>query len=347
MKKARKWIAAVLAVAAMAIPLSGCTATEEESSSGSSTITSSTKAPESTSEKAAVRVAAIKGPTGVGMVNLMSRNEEKTTTNDYTFTIATSPDEVVGKFSTDDVDIASVPTNLAATLNQKTSGNVRMLAVNTKGVLYILENGSSISSVADLKGQTIYSTGEGSNPEYILRHILSKNGVDPDKDVTLKFVAENEELVTLLAAGEAKIAMVPEPNVTAVMAKSADIRIALSMTEAWDALDEGSSLLMGCVIARADYVEENPEAVKAFLSEYEASIQAVQADVDAAATLCEQYGIIPKAAVAKKAIPNCNLTYLAGKDMKDSISGYFQVLFDAEPKSIGGKLPDDSFYYLG
>lgn len=344
MNKARKWIAAFLAVAALALPLAGCSTEKDPSSTGPTT---TTKAPESSTEKAAVRVAAIKGPTGVGMVNLMSRNDAAETDNDYTFTIASSPDEVVGKFSTGDVDIASVPTNLAATLSQKTGGNVRMLAVNTKGVLYILENGESISSVADLKGRTIYSTGEGSNPEYILRHILSKNDLEPGKDVTLKFVTENEELVTLLATGEAEIAMVPEPNVTAVRSKNADIRIALSMTDEWDALDEGSSLLMGCVIARADYVEENPEAVKAFLREYKASIEAVSADVDAAAALCEQYGIIPKAAVAKQAIPNCNITYLAGQEMKDSISGYFQVLFDADPKSIGGKLPDDNFYYLG
>ncbi len=344
MNKARKWIAAFLAVAALALPLAGCSTEENPSSTGSTT---TTKTPESSTEKAEVRVAAIKGPTGVGMVNLMSRSDAAETDNDYTFTIASSPDEVVGKFSTGDVDIASVPTNLAATLSQKTGGNVRMLAVNTKGVLYILENGENISSVADLKGRTIYSTGEGSNPEYVLRHILSKNGLDPDKDVTLKFVTENEELVTLLATGEAEIAMVPEPNVTAVRSKNANIRIALSMTDEWDALDEGSSLLMGCVIARADYVEENPEAVNAFLREYKASIEAVSADVDAAAALCEQYGIIPKAAVAKQAIPNCNITYLAGQEMKDSISGYFQVLFEAGPKSIGGKLPDDNFYYLG
>lgn len=297
-------------------------------------------------EKTTVNVFALKGPTGVGMVNLMQANDDKTAANDYQFRVVGSPDEITGKIASGEADIAAVPTNLAAVLYQKTAGKVQMLAVNTMGVLYMLENGNTISSVQDLKGKTIYTTGQGANPEYTLKYILEKNGLDPEKDVTIEFVAENDELAVLLANGTAQVAMVPEPSVTTVMMQNADLRVALDMTEEWDKVaDNGSKLLMGCVIARTDFVQQHPEAVEAFLEEYKASIEKCESDLEGSASLCEKYEIIPKAAVAQKALPNCNLTYIDGAAMKEQISGYFEVLMAANPQSVGGALPDDAFYY--
>ncbi len=295
-------------------------------------------------EKATVRVFGIKGPTAIGMTDLMAKDEAGTTQNDYTFELAAAPDEVAGKLSTGVVDIAAIPTNLAANLYAKTGGNVIMLAANTQGTLTFLENGDTVNAVADLRGKTIYAMGQGSNPEYILRYILTKNGIDPDKDVTLKFVGTNDELTALLANGTAKLAMIPQPAATAAMTQNAQLRVALDINAAWNAVAPEGSLIMGCVVVRKAFLEENKDAVDKFLTEYKASIEAT-VDVEATAALCEKYEIIAKAALAKKAIPHCNIAFLEGNAMKTNVAAYLQVLFDANAKAVGGAMPDDAFYY--
>ena len=321
-----------------ALLVTGCASTPPESSSAA-------PADGSSVTKTAVRVQTIKGPTGIGMVHLMDAQEKGTAGNDYTFAVASSPDEISAKILNNEVDIAAAPTNLAAVLYNKTGGQVTMLAVNTLGVLHILENGDTIQTAADLKGKTIYSTGQGANPEYVLRHILQKNGIDPDQDVKIEFVQENEELAALMDSGKAAVAMVPEPTATTVLAKNTSIRRALDMTAEWDKVADGK-LMMGCVIVRNEFLKNHPDAVRTFMTDYEASVKAAS-DIDTTAALCETAGIIPKAAVAKQAIPGCNLTFTAGETMKTQINGYFAVLFAANPKSLGGKLPDDAFYYTG
>lgn len=297
------------------------------------------------SKPADINVAVIKGPTGVGMVSLMDSAANGKASNNYTFTVASAPTEVVPLIATGEVDIAAVPTNLAATLYKKTNGNVRMLAVNTLGVLHILEKGDSVNSVADLKGKTLITSGQGSNPEYILRYVLEKNGLDPDKDLTIEFVASNDEITAALVSGKADLAMIAEPAATSVLKKAEGFRRALDISAEWDKVSD-SGLMMGCVVVRADFLAENEDAVKAFLKEYEKSIKACD-DVDATATLCEEQGIIPAAAVAKEAIPNCNITFVSGKDMQTGVTEYFKVLFDGNPASIGGELPPDDLFYLG
>ncbi len=298
--------------------------------------------------KTAINVTAIAGPTGIGLVSLMDAQTNGTAANDYTFNVVSDPQQAVAAIVNKDADIAAVPTNLASTLYKKTGGNIQVLAVNTLGVLYMLENGNSIQSVADLRGKTIYTSGQGANPEYILRYVLEKNGLNPDADVTIEFVQDNDTLGTLVANGTAQVAMVPEPKATACRTQNANLRTALDMTAEWDKVSGGNStLMMGCVIARKDFVEANPDAVKAFLKEYESSIKTVKEDVPAAAQLCVTYEIIPKAPIAQKAIPNANLTYVTGAEMKAQLSGYLNVLFNYNPAAIGDAMPADDFYYAG
>lgn len=298
-------------------------------------------------QKTTVKIGAIQGPTGIGMVHLMEADKNGTAANEYEFTVSSVPQDIGTQLASGNLDIAAVPTNLAAALYQKTAGKVQLLAVNTLGVLYMLDNGNNVTSIADLKGKTIYSTGEGANPEYILRYVLSKNGIDPDKDVKIEFLAENTELVAKMVKGDITLAMVPEPNVSAITSQNQAVKVALSMNTEWEAVTGANNkLMMGCVAVRKAFAETNKAAVDAFLAEYKASIEKA-GDVEATAALCESYGIIPKAPLAKKAIPNCQLTFVSGAEMKTQIAGYYQVLFDANPKAIGGKLPDDAFYYAG
>lgn len=293
-------------------------------------------------QSVSMRVAGLAGPTGIGMVNLMKSQDDKIAKNDYTFSVVSDPTEIVAGMTNNSYDIAACPINLAATLYNKLQGNIQVLSVNTKGVLYILENGNTINSLADLAGKKLYATGQGSTPEYILNYLLDKSGI-ADK-VEVEYVTSHDELATLAASGKATISMLPEPKVTAATSKNAELRIALNLTEEFEKIS-GKTLIQGVVIAKKDFVEKNPDAVKMFLKEYEASINAANNDIETTSALCEQYGIIPKAAVAKKAIPNCNIAYIDGADMKASVSANLQIFFDANPKSIGGKLPSDDFYF--
>lgn len=288
-------------------------------------------------------VACMTGPTGIGMAKLMADAEAKTTANNYSFTVATAATDITGKFLNGEINIASVPTNVAATLYNKSEGKVRMLAVNTYGVLSILEKGDTIKSVADLKGKTVYTTGKGQNPEFILKYILTENGIDPEKDLTINFVS-SEDLVAKLISGEAEVAMAPEPAATTVMVKNQELNRVLSINDEWTKVSD-TKLMMGCVIALDSYIEANPKAVEKFLEEYEASIKFASENIDETATHCATYKITASDVIAKKAIPTCNLCYVTGKDMKNNVNDYYGVLFNADPTSIGGKLPADDLYY--
>lgn len=293
--------------------------------------------------KTDVDVVALKGPTGMGMVKLME--EDASVYNNYNFTLAAAPTEIVGLISNGSADIAACPLNLAATLYKKTQGAVQIIAVNTLGTLYILENGSTVTDVASLKGKTIYASGQGATPEYVLNYLLEKNGIDKEKDVEIIWKAEHAEVATLMASGEAEICLLPEPNVTAVQLQNADTRIALDMTKEWEKVAEGK-LAMGCLIATKEYIDNNADSLKAFLKEYSASVDAVNENTDEICSLIAEKGIVPKAPVAKKAIPNCNIVCITGNEMKDIAKSNFDMLFNADPKSIGGELPNESIYFI-
>lgn len=295
---------------------------------------------------AEVNLYVLSGPTGIGAMNLWAAADAGETQNTYHVTMPGANDEVVAAISNGDADIAAVATNLAATLYNKTGGGVTVLAVNTLGVLYMLSNGQEIASVADLAGKTIYSPGQGANPEYILRYVLTGNGLTPDEDVTIQFVGEGSELLTVWQNDPEAIIMAPQPVATSLLMQNEGAKTIFDMTAEWDKVAGGeSTLMMGCVIVRNEFLQENPGAVELFLKDYQASIEKAQSDVVGTAQLCEQYGLIPKAALAQKAIPSCGLTFVTGGEMKTALSGYLQVMFDANPKSIGGAMPADSFYY--
>lgn len=295
-----------------------------------------------------VRAAALKGPTAMGLVKFMDEAEAGTVSdNDYSFQIAASPDELTPQIAQGSLDIACVPANLASVLYNNTDGAVRVLAVNTLGVLYICDSNGSIQSVADLAGKTIYASGKGSTPEYALNYILEGNGLTPGRDVTIEWKSEHAECVAAMTKDSQAIALLPQPFVTTAQMKDDSIRTALDLTEEWNALQsdaDASSLITGVVVARADFVDEHPEAVEAFMKHYRESVAFVNEDIEAAAELIDTYDIVP-AAVAQKAIPACNIVCMEGDEMKNALSGYLEVLFEQNPKSVGGTLPGDDFYY--
>lgn len=299
-----------------------------------------------------IKIAALKGPTAMGMVKMMADVEEQSAQGtNYEFTIAGSVDEITPNLLVQGkLDIAAVPANMGAIFYNNTNGEVQVLAINTLGILYIVDIGDEVHSVEDLKGKTIYASGKGATPEYALKYILSANGIDPDKDVTIEWKSEHSECVAALAASgsDSGIALLPQPFVTTAQAQNDKIKIALDLTEEWDKLQETaelpSALLTGILVARTDFVRENPEAVAAFMDAYKASVEYVNANIADAAALIENYNIVP-AAVAEQALPYCNIVFIEGSEMQDKLSGYLNVLMEQNPKSIGGALPDEGFYY--
>ena len=285
-----------------------------------------------------IRIAALKGPTGMGMVKLADKQNYP----NYTVSIEASPDALNPRIISGEVEVAAVPVNLASVLYNKLDGDISVLAVSTLGVLYVVEAGSEVNSVADLAGKTVYATGQGATPEYILNYLLDKNGVAGSVEVN--YVGEHAALATMLADGSAEIGMLPEPNVTSTLAGNDDLRIALNLTEEWNKVCS-TELVQGVVIARKSFVNEHPEAIEQFLREYEKSSAFVNENIDEAAKLIVDAGILGNVEIAKKAIPNCNISFSKGEAMHKAVEGMLTVLFEANPKSIGGKLPDKDFYY--
>ena len=349
-----KKILSLLLAFSLALSLAACggsassaassAAVSEVASSAAASEEEETAAPLSATEP--LRIAGLKGPTTMGLVNLLSMEQAGTAAMDYDLQLYGAADEIVPLLIKGELDMAAIPANLAATLYQKTSGGIQAVAVNTLGVLYVVEQGDTVHSMADLKGRTILSTGKGTTPEYVLRYLLNANGIDPDKDVTLEYTSEATEALSKVQAGEANIAMLPQPFVTSALSQVEGLRVALDMNEEWQKV-AGSKLVTGVLVVRKDAVENDPEAFAAFMDGYKASVEAANNDVEGTAALCEQYGVVAKAALAQKALPQCNIVFETGDEMKNDLATYFNVLYAADPASVGGSLPADDFYYVG
>lgn len=337
--------------ALMVLSLAGCgqpAASSSVPSAGSSSGAASSNQAVSSSapaEKTEIHVAALKGPTGLSMVKLMDDSAAGKTAGKDMFALFNSPDEVTAKLVKGEADIAAVPTNLAAVLSAKTGGKIRLAAVTTLGVLSVLENGNTVKSVADLKGKTVAASGKGATPEYALNYILAKNGLTAGKDVSVEYRAEHAALAAEMIAGKAKIAVLPEPFVTQVLMKNKSVRVALNLTDEWKkAAGDSSVLTMGCLVVRSEFADKNKASLDSFLDEYKASAAFANRDTAKAAELSGKYGVMNQQ-VAQKAIPNCSIVFIDGGEMKTKVSGFLKILAAADPKSVGGKLPDDAFYY--
>ena len=300
--------------------------------------------PVALAESTPIRVGALKGPTAMGMVQMMADKADA-----YEFTLAAAPDEIVPLLVKGELDIAAVPANLGSVLYNNTQGAVKALAINTLGVLYIVERGDTVHSVADLKGRTLVTAGKGSTPEYALNYILRGNGIDPEADLTIEFKSEHAECLAAMLQDESVVAMLPQPFATVAQAKAQDMRVALDLTREWDALQAGaeapSAMITGIAVARAAFVDENPEAVARFMADYADSVKFAQDDVEGAANLIGQFDIF-EAGPARKALPFCNIVFIDGADMKDRLGGYLAALLDQDPAAVGGALPGDDFYYV-
>lgn len=332
----KKTVSIVLALCLVLCLFAGCAKQETD--------TSATPEPEVTEEPTTIRVGALTGPTAMGMVKLMDESRNNESANTYEFTLQSEASAFVSAIAKGEIDIAAVPANLASVIYNNTDGAVKLLAINTLGVLYIVERGESVNSIADLAGKTIYATGEGAAPEFGLRYLLKENGVDGDNAPNIQWCADTTEALSYIANDANAIAMLPQPFVTAAQAQVEGLRVAIDLNDEWAKLDNGSQMVTGVVVVRSEFAEKYPQQLNTFMQEYGKSVEFVNSNNEEAAELIGSFEIV-KAPVALKALPFCHITFLTGDEMKTAMEGYLGVLFDMNAKAIGGAMPADDFYY--
>lgn len=291
-----------------------------------------------------IRVGSLKGPTTIGIVNLMDKASKGTSEGKYEFTMSAAPDEITAKIVSGDLDIALVPANLASVLYNKTEGGVTAIDINTLGVLYCVTGDSSITSIADLAGRKVITTGQGATPEYSLRYLLDQNGIT---DCEIEFKSESTEVAAALSEDPSQIAVLPQPFVTVACAQNEALACAFSLEEEWELSTDGLGMVTGATIVRNDFLKAHPDAVKTFIKEHGDSVNAANSDLDTTAALVVEKEIIGKEPLAKKAIPACNVVCMTGDSVKNNLAPYLEVLYNSDPKSVGGKLPGDDFYFKG
>lgn len=323
--------------------LVGC-GTKNTSSSTDIPETTATATPSPT-QQVNVTVGGLVGPTSIGMIKMISEKALNSDAYAVNYEIANAPDTLTAKVINGEVQIAALPTNSAAVLYNKTKGQIQFLAQNTLGVLYLVgKDAAGITSISDLAGKTIAISGSGGVPQYAMEYILDKAGIKDS--VTLNYLPDHASVAQALLAGDAEMAVLPQPFVTQVLAKDATMKILLDLNKEWDAASEGkSTLTMGCLVVNKAFADANPEFIAEFLAQYEASVNFVNANPKDAAVMVAEAGIVPSAELAEKAIPYCNIVFKDAQSAKTEINGFLQVLYDFDPASIGGAMPDDGFYY--
>lgn len=336
--KKRKLFAVITAMTMICGLFAGCGAERKAEDTKKETPVKTEDEEKAKTPSAAMNIGALKGPTAMGMAQLLDDEN-------YNISIVASPDEIVPMIVQGQVDIAAVPANLAAVLYQKTQKQVSVLAVNTLGVLYLVEDGSTIQTVEDLKGKTIYASGKGATPEYALNSVLEANGINPGTDVTIEYKSEHAEVVAALAADQAAVGLLPQPFVTTALAKNEQLRVALDLNELWEnGKDDGSKLVTGAVIVRNEFLEAHKDDVNVFMDAYKKSVDFVNSEVEQAADIIGAHDIVARD-IAVKAIPECSIVFIEGAKMKTMLSGYLETLSAQNPETIGGTMPDEAFYY--
>lgn len=298
------------------------------------------------STQAPLRIGSLKGPTSMGLVNLMYASENGETEGQYEFTMETQPDVIMTAMVQGDLDIALVPANVASIMYNKTQGAVSVIDINTLGVLYLVSGDSSITDMESLEGRTIYIPGKGTTPEYVLTSLLDSYSMT-DK-VTLEFKSEATEAAALLAQDPNAVGLLPQPFVTAATTKNADLNIVMDLNTEWDKFwgSDGGMIVTGVTVVRNDVLNERHGDVVNFMNEQQQSVNLANSDMEATAKLIVEKGIVENEAVALKAIPGCNITYIAGKQMMDAYGLYLDILYSYDPSSVGGAVPAEGFYFV-
>lgn len=289
-----------------------------------------------------INVTVLNGTTGFGAAKMINDTKNGNSELNYNFAVDTNPANINAGLINGSIDIAALPTNAAAALYKKSGGAIRIAAVNTLGVLYLMTNGEEVTSIADLKGKTVYCPAN--NPAYIFEAILKANSLKVGEDVTLQTLTEPADVQKALASGEAKIAVLPEPLASAARVANKDLKTPLDLTAEWEKAYGENTLMQGCIVVRTEWAEAHPKELEKFLEDYKASIDFTNESPKEASEMIVAAGIFAKAPVAEKAIPKCNIVYIDGSEMAEALSVFFTKLHAVNPAAVGGAVPDSNIY---
>ena len=348
-----KKLTSLLLILFMLVTLSAC-AKAPVGPTSSTTEPSDSQDASDLDTKTEIRISVLSGTTGMGIAPLMkSVNEGKEPLN-YKISVVNAADQIAPGIIKGSIDIAAVPTNLAATLYNKTKGQIKVLCANTKGVLYVVSSDPSVTCISDLKGKTVFVPGQGTNPEFILRHIIEKNGMTVGTDVVFDYTYNSPDALmgAVAATDKVSIALLPEPKVSIACDKNKNFKSVIDITAEWNKINPDAPLYQGCIIVRSAFLEEHPNEVKEFLRRYEQSISEVNNDPATSAKIIAELGIIAENAdsayneyIAKNTIPSCNLCYVSGTELEGALSKLYEILYKMTPSAVGGALPDNGIYY--
>jgi len=296
-------------------------------------------------EHVSVSIASLKGPTSIGMIKLIDDSSSIDSDNvSVSLEVIPSPDLLVPRLLNEELDIAAVPVNVASKVYNLTKGKYELAVINTLGVLYVLSADKSINSLEDLKGQTIYCGTPGATPDFILKNLMNKNNLKPDEDILIDYSLNNSELAQAVIGGDIEYAILPEPFATMVSMKNKDIKRCINIQEEWNNVEESAEIVMGALVVKKEFRENNTEFLNKFLKEYETSVSWVNDNLVEGGKLLEKHEILPSSKIAELSIPNCNIVYIDAQSKKDEILNFLKILYDFDKKSIGGKLPDENFF---
>lgn len=350
MKNTTKKLLALLLILAMISALAACgqtqsTTADSEASASAAEIPAADE-PAAYDSELPINIMVLNGTTGFGMANLIYAAQNGEAALNYNFSVETDTSTITAALVNGSTDIAALPTNAASALYNKTGGGVQVLALNTRGVLYLVSDGSvEINGFADLEGQTVYVPAQ--NPTFIFEYLCSQNGLNPGENIIIdNTYAQPADLNAAVSSGEVSLAVLPEPMVTVALSANEKLSAVLDLTAEWDNVAPAGSLVQGCVVVRTDFVKEHPAELACFLDEYGASVEALSSDIQGSAEKIQETGIFAKAPVAAKAIPNCNVCFITGTDMKAALSTFLDIMYDVAPASVGGAIPGDDFYCI-
>lgn len=288
-------------------------------------------------------VAGLKGPSSIGMLRMIESEPVFGEDVETEYQIVDEPQLMIARIMSGEADIAAVPINLAAVLYNK-GAPYRLGAVTGDGLLHIVSSREDIGSVEDLKGKRIYCIAQGSTPEFVLRYVLEKSGIDPDTEVELDFSFDHVAIAPQLIAGKVDLAVLPEPFVSIVASKNPAVQPVIDLQQVWAELSgTGDTYPITATLVRNSLYREHPEALKAFFAAYRESIDWANANPAEAGGLAGKYMEMPAPIIAK-AMPRLNLRYQSPREARSRVEELYQVFHGFAPASVGGTIPGDEFY---
>ena len=295
-----------------------------------------------------IHIAAMNGPTLMGLGHLYNAENGKADSK-YTFTKEGTPDAVVAGLANKTFDAACLPANTAAIVFNTDSIDIQVAAISMLGVLYVVQKAGTpvIANLADLSGQTVYLTSQGSTPDVAFRYLLAQNNIN---NVKLEFETEGSIIAAGIKTANSKYdyALLPQPAATVASSGPGAATEAIHLSGEWKKFHPESDIITAVLVVRTAYIKNNRAAFEKFLEDYRKSVEFVTdaRNLDISAGYVVDMGIVPALPLAKAALLKCGITFIRAEEMRTSLSQFYQVLYDQNPRSIGGKIPSQKFYYM-